>query len=305
MSVQLPEFVTKLIDNIAIDTGFIDYRIETETGSKPNDGITATLTRVTIIDVHAESSEKLHLMCKWIAQHTINDMKFQIHELFEREVLMYTKVLPLFLDFQHEKGLTADECFQAYPKCHASIVDRGTNQFAIIMEDLQSQNYRMWDSQTAPPVDHLRAVLHELARFHAVSFALKDQRPHVFEEFRQLYDVLLLLYEDCGFDSMINEVFDHAIATTDNPVYVAKLTELKDRNTELLKYYLDKDIFGAYDVIGHGDCWTNNSMFRYQGNEVMHHVLRMDVVDINYINICSFPVISRAERRSYPGLAAW
>lgn len=268
MSYQLPDFVIELIDKIANDTGIIDYRIETESGSKQNDGIVAALISVALIGNQKVADSpavpiKLQLMCKLMPENATKCKEWCIDQLFEREVLMYTKVLPLFLEFQREKGLTADQCFQAYPKCYASIVDHTKGRYAIIMEDLRSRDFRMWDCRTAPPVDHLKCVLGELAKFHAVSFALKDQRPQVFDELRQLDDLIMSMYYNGGMDNMMNEACDHAIVIADNPRFAAKLTELKENNLEIMGKYVRKEMTTECGVIGHGDCWTNNSMFRY------------------------------------------
>lgn len=261
----LSAFVLKLVDKIAEDAGFTGYSIVCEPGSKPNDGLIATLTRV---KVHRDQQtisniNTLHLMCKLMPENAAHCKEWHTVLLFEREVLMYTKILPAFLQFQRERGLSDSECFISYPKCYAAVADATKNEYAIIMEDLRSQEFVMWNCEVPPPLNHLVRIVGEIAKFHAISFALKDQRPLEYAEFKNTNDLLLMLYEAEGMSTMQDEAIDQAIAVLDNSEHAAPLRDLKKNNLSLMRKLLKEGLCEPYGVIGHGDCWSNNHLYRY------------------------------------------
>lgn len=257
----LPPFVCKLIEKIAYDEGMSEgYRIETEPGSKPNDGIIADLIRVTVSDV--ATSNKLQLICKLMPENIARISEFHTDKLFAREILMYTKILPRFLAFQREKSLSDAECFLSYPKCYAAVADQTKQEYVLILEDLRPKGFSMWNCQVAPPVDHAERVVEELAKLHAISFALKDQQPDVYEKLKGITDLLHILYRD-GLKTMQNEAYDRSIAVLANPAHAAKLIELKEISEWQMNAYMNEGLCEPFGVIGHGDCWTNNNMFRY------------------------------------------
>lgn len=264
----LPGYVNKLVAKIAVEAGFSEYSIETKPGSNQNDGFAASLTCVIISGQRQQfdgsgATDELHLMCKLLPENSTRRKDLLVDELFEREALMYNKILPMFAAFQKEKGLKESECFVSYPKCYAAIADPINNEFVIIMDDLRRKGFVMWDIREAPPVQHLELVMAELAKFHAISFALKDQRPDAYNELKSHTDIMHRIFNGC-VKQMTIEGFERSIATLENSALVPKLIELKENHAKIQREYLLENSCEAFGVLGHGDCWTNNNMFRYE-----------------------------------------
>lgn len=266
---DLAPYVKELIGDIAASEGFINYKIETRSGSKNADGFMGVMARVVISgeqeDKNGEiKSKQLNLLCKLIPDNEQRRKEFNSDDIFGREALMYNKILPLITGFQREKGLTDDECFVSYPKCYAAVADAKIDQFVVIMEDLAPKGFVMWNKRQPTAVNHCTHIMEELAKMHSVSFALKDQRPDVYDELRKVTDLWAPQMANNGMLNMMNVSFDKAIDVLEREDHIQIAKELKANVQEILEWFLDGGAWEPFGVILHGDCWINNHMFRYE-----------------------------------------
>uniref|UniRef100_A0A182SA90 CHK domain-containing protein n=1 Tax=Anopheles maculatus TaxID=74869 RepID=A0A182SA90_9DIPT len=261
-------------------------------GSGRGDNYTAALFRIALKG-HTQpegSSKKLKweksIICKRLPDCKIKREAFKSEALFRNEVVFYNTIMPEYIEFQrrqlaavasagrkHEKDQTdtdvAARCleldehsiFQAIPQCYLARDD------LLVLEDLRVRSFTMPDRQAGLGPKQLEAVLVELAKFHAVSLAYKQRHPVEFQKltnsleegifsqanaewYRKYYDVLTrnaiqMVRQTvpekkehlAKLEAFLSNCFGH-------------LVELVNRKSEL-------------SVICHGDCWTNNILFRY------------------------------------------
>lgn len=271
MAEKLPEYVLNLLDGIAVSEGFTQYTIETAAGSKHGDGMCGIMTGATIIGDRQidgqTSTDQLHLLCKVGPESATRRKEFNVEKAFTDEVFAHTKILPLFAAFQQEKGLLEDNCFRAYPKCYAAVADVEKCQFAVIMEDLKARDFVMWPKRKHVPKNHVYSMVERLAKFHAISFALRDQRPDEFESLRGPGSSLLAFFENCNTAKFMYVAYDRAIKVLKDPAHVAIIREVKDRMVDILRECLSE--VNGFSVVGHGDFWINNMLFQYNEGEVI------------------------------------
>lgn len=270
MSYQLPEFVCSLLESIATSYGFSNYNIETSAGSKYGDGMSGIMIAASIAGdrefdgkIH---SEKLHLVCKLTPSNPERRKEFMTDVVFEREALAYNQLLPMLVDFQREKGLTNEECFNAYPKCYAAVADATKNEYAVIMEDLRSRGYVLWPKGQSFDNAHAFTVIEGLAKFHATSFALKDQRPDDFKRISNLSDPYLkFLHMESG-RKLFGASYERAKSALKDPKHIAIAEELCVNMLGVANEVLASG--DEYSILSHGDCWINNMLFKYTDDTV-------------------------------------
>lgn len=139
-----------------------------------------------------------------------------------------------------------------------------------MLEDLCIRGFKVVDRhQDEFTVDHVRLYLQALGKYHAVSFALKDQQPEKFQELA----------------TNLNEIFLHGNSNIRGHLEVQKKSALNavdnDEDADLLaklKKVFEKDVLDvAVDlihsewtetatVISFGDANPNNCMFKYDEN---------------------------------------
>lgn len=270
-TIKLPEHVEVAIQNIATAENFSQFTINLSTGANVGDGFAGEITKVTLIGnrvingvTYADS--ELVLVVKLPPENKVREMHGM--KLFEREVFAYNELLPTFAKFQQDHGLKSGSAgFYNYPKCYYAHHDKALGQSVIIMEDIRERGFKMENKNKPVQYSHVKTVMEKLAEFHAISLAMKQQRPQEFARFKELKDVM-------GNDDpkakemgkmMLAGAGERALATLDDNEQV-----LKDKIRRILDIipnesdrYLGENS-EPYSVINHGDSWINNMMFKFE-----------------------------------------
>lgn len=258
---MLPDFVTKVIDTIAVEHNFTDYQIETIAGSKHGDNFLGVIVAATVVGKRnidgTEVDDQLPLVVKIPPANKSQREQFKSDAVFDRELHLYTKVLPALTAFQRDNGLSDSEIFTSYPKMYACDYNAEHDTHVLVMENLRARNFDMWPKAEEIPIDHELLVMEALGRLHGVSLAMKDQRPHEFEEFKQMDDILHTLM----LEQFLKETSDRSTKALTNPEY-AELVSV-ERFKEGMQNYLEWEARDKFGVITHGDCWSNNYLFQY------------------------------------------
>lgn len=266
---ELPDYIHDKLDDIIRSEGFTDYSVALKPGCKHGDGFLGVLTSVTVtgtrtIDGHTKPNQSLHLLCKMAPTNAMRRQQFQSAVTFTREALMYNEILPLFAEFQREKGLSADEGYKAYPKCYTAVADELTDQYFLIMEDVRPNGYTMKPKHSSACAPHAFLTVENLAKFHAISFALKDQWPGHYLELRELTDLLTdKFFNTPHMSKVFNSTYDRAIVALRNEYHVKIVKQMKAHHVEYFKSCSTGAATHPFGVIVHGDCWNNNILYHF------------------------------------------
>ncbi|KAL7648257.1 UNVERIFIED_CONTAM: hypothetical protein RMT77_000163 [Armadillidium vulgare] len=155
----------------------------------------------------------------------------------------------------------------ATPKLYARNLEKGREVF--IAENLRSQGFITIDKRKVMDFDHTVLVLKELGRFHASSllyeetlhpksieesFNLKDPRFDYNHESFKVFD---------KFNTSIVRILSE-ILMKEGPKYEKCVSWIHDHLDRMTGYFFDKNIpVKPFNLLLHGDCWTNNFLFRY------------------------------------------
>ncbi|EDS41970.1 Juvenile hormone-inducible protein [Culex quinquefasciatus] len=276
---KLPEYIQHGLKKVAGEQGFTDggCRFEFEDGSQKGDGFIGDLFKVFIREA---GRDDLLVLCKTLPEHEIRK-RYSIG-LFHREVQAYTEVLPMLYKFQKEKGVgeSDPEGFWNAPKCYYAYCDVGKLEGVVIMEDLREKGFRMWNKLEAVDFEHTRLMMIRLGKLHAISFAMKEQQPEVFERFTHLKDPFAKLIEhEPGqhMKKMFNANCERAIGTLDDDDAESrsKMQPIRGVVTDLYIADAKSEEANQYAVIGHGDCWINNVMYSYTNDSLIPNEIRL------------------------------
>lgn len=272
----LPTYIKELLHRIAETENFTDYKLETEAGSKHGDNFLGVMIAVTISGLRNQNgksiTDKLHLLCKIPPSNLSRRKNFRSDLVFARELYVYTKLLPKFVEFQKSKGLTDAESFISFPKVYASECDHQTGTYILIMGDLRLEGYQMWPREDTIRVDHELAIMRELGKFHACSFAMKDQHPNEFNEFKQLKDT----FKELGLAAFNYESINRAAKAMRDPFHKRILENFRETYSVTLEKCFSQRTSERFGVIGHGDPWINNFLFRYSDEQVIQLIQVID-----------------------------
>lgn len=262
----IPNILVDELDKIAKNEGFLSYIIEQAAGSKHGDGFVAKMLAITLIGKRKVGNEitnsKLNLMCKMLPDNLDRRKVFDSSMVFKHEIYVYNNILKVFDQFQREKNIAIEDRFTEYPKCYATASDLENGEHFIIMENLKSIGYNFRDKTKQVDFEMASLYMKTIGKFHALSFALRDQRPEMFDEISSFDEVFTKLMEkDDSFEVMIRAGLDEGISLLDQPDEIEVLQDIRRNLKAYYLYLLRKDSAGKFFVLGHGDSWNNNLFY--------------------------------------------
>ncbi|KAK5645908.1 hypothetical protein RI129_004372 [Pyrocoelia pectoralis] len=184
--------------------------------------------------------------------------------LFHREIYFYNKIIPELIDIQRERGIKT--IFQPFPKFYLS--SKEYLEEAIVMDDMRAKGFIVGNHRR--PVDYETAllVMKTLGKFNALSFAMKEYKPEVYEEIKSncednflnsppVYTMIRNVYLNLSKQTIATcGPGDEKIAESIN-----KFAEnLSSTFPELALQQEHED----YGVITHGDPQIRNFLFKYR-----------------------------------------
>jgi len=207
---------------------------------------------------------------------------------FDKEIGFYTKIIPMLnkeLDRIDYSKLKVADCYHC--------VETPKKQ-AIYLEDLRQTGFKMADRQKGMDSKHVIILMKELAKLHAASsmlFSKRDLRDFNEEEnFPELKEFLTAEGGAFDFGCIIK-----------NGCEIFEVENLHPKMQKFVENYngKSKDIFvremiysEKFKTICHGDCWTNNFLFRYSPDGEVEECRLLDLqigrigspaLDLNYL----------------------
>lgn len=176
-------------------------------------------------------------------------------QLFNKEEEMYSVVIPKF----EALFAAAGEKVKFGCKC----LKATTNPNYIILEDLKVKNFKNSPRQTGLDLDHSKAVLDKIAQFHAASACLHAKEG----PYKPLLTKSILSEDNVAmFEVMLNSMLPILLDSIDSwegcEKYKEKIKTIMPGGIQLLQK-AEETYLNDFNVLNHGDLWSNNIMFHY------------------------------------------
>lgn len=266
---NVPQYAIFALNRIAKEENFTDYVIHYDRGSNFGDGFVAEIVRATIkgkkLIKGVEDDAELVLIIKLPPESQARRQNMGMN-VFEREVLVYNEILPMFEKFQLDKGLRPGQGFVSFPKCYYASHDREKDEAIIVMEDIRKKGFKMLSKYKTVDYPHAQAVLETMAQLHGLSLAMKDQCPELFNKFKGLKDAMSEEMVGDMLKQMTQASCQRASDALEphEEVLKEKVRAFGENIVDILKTCTNGELSEPYSVINHGDCWVNNIMFKYE-----------------------------------------
>ncbi|XP_031625580.1 uncharacterized protein LOC116342201 [Contarinia nasturtii] len=131
-------------------------------------------------------------------------------------------------------------------------------------------------------VEHILLVMKALGKFHAVSFAMKDQKPHHFRKnvvknlgehfYRHGHNLDLARMINGAAMNVINSITDD----DDDDLLEAVLKLYEREQYDMMVNCVDGNEAEPYSVVIHGDLWSKNTLFQCNDENVPEKVCFID-----------------------------
>jgi hypothetical protein len=237
-----------------------NYSIDISGSTEKGDGY---IGDVTFVDVRGTANTNEEKSYEFVIKSGKKSSQLRemipVRNAFENEIYFYNEILPVFREFQAEKGIT--DPFDNTPKFYDSIIEEEME--VLILGNMKTNGYSLHDRFDPMDQEHIRKIIKVYGKLHAISFALRDQKPEVFKELGgKLTDMMKLSAKYIKPKEDRNnyeDIIKIAKEKKEDDV-VAKLNILNERAKRQNEITDPND---PYAVILHGDCWNNNFMFKY------------------------------------------
>ena len=187
--------------------------------------------------------------------------------VFKKETGFYTDLLPLLnaeLIRINEQPLRVARHFHSVKEPESEV---------IFLEDLRTSGYKLFPRKKGMDAKHTGLILQELARLHSSSVLLMSRGEYkgadMVEKIPILFEPIVALNEGeeegIKFKDILPQQLDTGISIArlckEYEKVVEYFTDIRDDCADrLLKLVLDTK--PQFLMVTHGDCWTNNFLFR-------------------------------------------
>lgn len=171
-----------------------------------------------------------------------------------------------------------EDGFHEYSLCYKSIDAEPIE--CLFLQDLTKSSFSMIDKR-AVTMDHILLVMQALGKFHAVSYAIKDQQP---DKFSKLTSKLQEHIYRHGHNSDLAEAYNAAAMNVINSITDDKdvglleaVLRLYERDQyDIMVECVDGNAAEPYSVVIHGDMWSNNTMFQFNDANIPSRACLID-----------------------------
>lgn len=266
VKVELCQEVQQHLEGVLEQRKLTNYTFEVTPGAVKGDNYMGVIYRVLI---KAQDHNGKPVALSWIVKcapqaKMIRDM-MEIGKFYVRESYIYEEYFPTLKKFQLENGILSPFGTTAPLVTTYSVAPNET----IVMEDMKALGYVLRNRAEPMDYNHVRLVMETYGKLHAISFALRDQRPLEFQDIKS--KMIDLFYMD---DKHLNPMTQGHVTVMNNKILESLETVGDRREVEVFKKYsekvmgelkevTEKGIDGKYSVFAHGDCWVNNMLFKY------------------------------------------
>ncbi|TMW53373.1 hypothetical protein DOY81_001577 [Sarcophaga bullata] len=230
--------------------------IKTENVNGDNADYFSIMTRINAkVQLDDGSSKVAAFILKAQQGNEIMAKVLNILRLYQKEEEIYQKILPKFEKLYKDAG----KIVQFAPKSYS--FDRDIGFDYVLLEDLGAKKYKNANRIEGLDLQHLQKALIKLAEFHAASACYVEHYGMFSEDFTMsIYNGKhkALLKEFNASDAFLSqlkkwkncELYYEKLANSDEYLVDRLIVDQRVKPTE-------------FNVLNHGDCWTNNIMFQY------------------------------------------
>lgn len=154
--------------------------------SAKGDSYLSTVNKIKVSGKVDGEEKQVSIVVKSLPNNMGRRRTYRSAEFFYNEITFYTKVIPKFEEFLKAKEQSQVLCV---PRHLASVID-GENDF-LALEDVSVIGFGPVSRLSGTSSDQCYMMLKAMAKFHAISFAYKDQKK---AEFSQMQENLIETY---------------------------------------------------------------------------------------------------------------
>ncbi|XP_061395693.1 uncharacterized protein LOC133331310 [Musca vetustissima] len=273
-STPVPEWLTADLFVSVVETNVDNFdkinSMKADTPFAAGENFLSTLWAIEIEVALKDGSTKI---CKYMLKVPPSSQQAQalnnMMSSFKRERICYYELFPVFDEMYRKAGKVTKIAPNAYS------FDKDLGFDIVLMEDVRQDGFKNMNRLEGLDMDHTKKALDVIAQFHAASAT---------------YIVKNNGLPELMMKPMLNEQMVQMLAKGQEPqekvveenLPLYKAEQLKDKLISYRPKYLkeiidsEKRSMDDFNVLSHGDCWSNNIMFQHDEHNNIVKTLLVD-----------------------------
>ncbi|XP_068896004.1 uncharacterized protein [Tenebrio molitor] len=272
---DIPNQLTEVLNKVGKRLNLKKFSLNLNLNTLKGDGFVGDFYKVSITD--DETKKKYDLAVKKAPTEKIRREESRVALAYKNEIFFYSEICPAFKKFEEDHGISKP--FNSVPEYFVS--DDQLEKEIIVLQDITKEGFVLRDKELLFDDDHTRFIFKTYGHFHAISFCLKEQKPEEFSRLtKSLKNIWKDIFEKGSFFNIIKihvETAYEALDPREHTEIMVKLKKYIENCKEI--FYESISCTGKYFGILHGDCWSNNMMFKYQDPQNHSKVEDMNLLD--------------------------
>ncbi|XP_030037133.2 uncharacterized protein LOC115452683 [Manduca sexta] len=255
--------INDITNNIIKREDYKNHEVKIKLNSIEEQGFLGSTCEVDIKGVKEDREQETNLFIK--IMNSSNFTFIKVPEAYANELFVYRNLAKVFEDLQEAYNVPEAERYKmvkSYPESSSNV---------IVLENLHNKGYRTHHRSKIVSLDFAVSAVKELAKFHALSFAIKEKRPKYFERHLQNMNHPYVFNED--WSNFIDNFLAITMKYVSNDVR-RKLEVFKMMFLEKYRMYLEDDTHKR--CLCHGDYRPSNILKKEINGKVS------EVIPIDY-----------------------
>lgn len=269
MSAAIAEF-KRAVENVSCNVALIHKFDAPQIASlEPNEkgaGFLGSVFMVTVTDRKC-ADKKLDLVLKLALRQTEIRAIVPVRLFYENEIFFYDTIYPTFEQFNRKQRGENAAPLDLVPRNYLNSLL--PNAELLVLGNLKAAGFHTFDRKLDMNRSHIEMIFKRYGCYHGTSFAFQDKEPAWFATLTDgIRDGFSALVEVERFSKSLQRLceFINDKVLVSGEVDQVIIDKFKKYNKDnILDIYLDSiNRKSKYLAILHGDCWSNNLMFKYE-----------------------------------------
>ncbi|KAL0829687.1 hypothetical protein ABMA28_003192 [Loxostege sticticalis] len=263
VSEKQQQFIREVLEK----RGFTNNKVLFEPAGKVGDNYVANVKRIT---VKVEGGDDFKMIAKIATQLESLRTVMSTNIMFNNEIIMYEQFLPKINSLQVEAGVPEKDRLK-FAQCYGCLSEEPHE--LVLLEDLKVLGYAMLDRLSTMNEDAVLLVLKNFAILHSMSYVLKHLEPETYTSFSsRLIQMWSIVFNKPEQRAFMEQVENGALEVLDDENYKKAIRGVVSQ-THTFADKIKKHENPKYLAIQQGDAWTNNLMFKLNGDTPVDSIM--------------------------------
>ncbi|KAK5646581.1 hypothetical protein RI129_005045 [Pyrocoelia pectoralis] len=239
-----------------------NYTLQLSTGVDEGENMGGSIINADVTDRTKTDQPVTNFILKCSPPSGILRSMVPIRNMYNIEIYLYSTVFSEFTRIQKEKNILNP--FKPYPHFYKSLNDDGEEM--LVLENVKQLGYKHQNRQQPLDYVYVSLIVKQYAKLHALSYAIRDQKPELFECFEK--NMRNHFFADFNFGGLAVNIGHRtlnalkALDPVKDVLVYDQFSYFAENPTQVVQNLIQST--SRNKVISHIDCGILNLLFKHE-----------------------------------------